>query len=139
MPPPGLGRLSLVDLPTSTNVVCGDRRGCPRYQYDGEVQFEMQSGEGAKRIGHGVLADVSRRGLRFRAEAALEPGAELVMHIAWPALLQNVCALELVVRGLVTRVSERGTVVSIRDYEFRTCGERSFWEAPAPSSNWRVA
>ena len=116
-----------------------DRRGCPRYPYEGEVRFEQRTPDGTVRVGHGVTEDVSRGGLRFQAEERLQPGSELVMRIAWPAMLQNVCALELVVQGLVTRVSERGTVVSIRDYEFRTCGARSFWEEPAPSSKWQVA
>ena len=123
----------------STNVIPGDRRVCPRYKYEGEVRFEQEARDGALRVGHGVTEDLSQRGLRFKAEERLEPGAELVMHIAWPALLQNTCELELVVRGLVTRVSGRGAIVSIQDYEFRTCGARSFWEAPGPSSNWRVA
>ena len=123
----------------STNVVPGDRRVCPRYKYEGEVRFEQQGGDGTVRIGHGVTEDLSQIGLRFKAEERLERGAELVMRIAWPALLQNTCELELVVRGLVTRVSGREAIVSIQDYEFRTCGARSFWEAPAPSSSWRVA
>jgi len=91
------------------------------------------------RLGYGLTEDVSQRALRFQPEERLEPGAELVMRIAWPARLQNTCELELIVSGLVTRVSAGGTVVTIRDYEFRTCGARSFWEAPEPSTNWRVA
>jgi hypothetical protein len=55
--------------------------------------------------------------------------------MAWPELLQNVCPLELQVKGRVTRVTDRGTIVSIQSYEFRTCGAKSFWEAPEPSSN----
>ena len=103
------------------------------------MRFEQRHPDGTLRIGHGVTKDFSQKGLRFRAEERLEPGAELVMHVAWPTLLQNVCSLELLVRGQVTRVGDRGTIVSIRSYEFRTCGARSFWEAPAVSSSSRVA
>jgi hypothetical protein len=104
------------------------------------VRFEQQDARGALlRVGHGVTHDLSRNGLRFHVEERLEPGTELVMHITWPELLQNVCPLELLVRGCVTRVGQRGTILSIRDYEFRTCGERSFWEAPAASSSWQIA
>ena len=117
----------------------GDRRDSPRYPYQVEMRFEQHQLDGTLRIGNGVTEDLSRRGLRFRAEERLEPGAELVMHISWPTLLQNVCSLELLVRGQVAQVTSRGTIVSIRSYEFRTCGARSFWEAPLPSSNWRVA
>lgn len=134
-----MGGLSLVDLPTSTYIEPAERRSCPRYKYEGEVRFQRDGADCAARLGYGVTADVSQRALRFQAEERLEPGAELVMHIAWPAKLQDICELELVVRGLVTRVSAGGTVVTIRDYEFRTCGARSFWEAPEPASSWRVA
>ena len=48
--------------------------------------------------------------------------------IAWPFLLQNVCALELVLRGPAT-TGDRGTILTVRNYEFRTCGPRSFDQA----------
>jgi len=60
-------------------------------------------------------------------------------RIAWPFLLQNVCRLQLVVRGPVIRVGPRGTIMEIGSYEFQTCGERSFAEPPAPPTGWRVA
>lgn len=128
-----------MSLPTSTQVAFGDRRGCPRYRYESEVRFEQLSPGGARHVGHGITADFSRRCLRFRAEEALKPGAELVLRMAWPELLQNICSLEMLVRGVVTRVTERGAILSIGSYELRTCGTRSFSEAPEPSSNWQLA
>ena len=103
------------------------------------MRFEQHGRDGALRIGHGTTEDLSRRGLRFRAEERVEAGEELVLRIAWPGLLQNVCPLELLVRGVVTRVTDRGAIVSVGSYEFRTCGARSFWEEPELLSNWRVA
>ena len=131
--------ISLVSLPTSTQLVAGDRRTCPRYRYESEVRFEQQSTDGARRVGHGITADFSRRCLRFRPEEKLLPGAELVLRMAWPELLQNICSLEMLVRGVVTRVTDRGAILSIASYELQTCGSRSFCEAPEPSSNWQVA
>jgi len=66
-------------------------------------------------------------------------GADVEAHIAWPFLLQDTCPLELVVRGSISGVSDRGTVMRLRSYEFRTCGERSFFEAPRQSIASRVA
>ena len=103
------------------------------------MRIEQPRHDGAPRIGHGTTEDLSRRCVRFRAEERVEAGEELVLRIAWPGLLQNVCPLELLVRGVVTRVTDRGTIVTIGSYEFRTCGARSFWQEPEPSSNWRVA
>jgi hypothetical protein len=128
-----------VSLPTSTELVTGDRRACPRYRYESEVRFEQRSRDGSRRIGHGTTADLSRRCVRFRAEEKLEPGTELVLRMAWPEMLQNVCALEMLVSGVVTRVTERGAILSIGSYELRTCGPRSFCEAPELSSSWQVA
>ena len=116
-----------------------DRRIAPRFAYQVDVRFEHHGPDGALHVGHGVTEDLSRGGLRFRSEEPLEVGASVVTRIAWPVLLQNICALELVVEGDVTGVSNRGTIVAVRTYEFRTCGARSFWEVPPPSTNWRVA
>lgn len=104
-----------------------------------ELRFERQGSDGARHLGHGMTEDVSRRGLRFRSEEPLEIGAEVTTRIAWPLKLQNVCEMELVLNGLVTRVTERGTIVQIRSYEFRTCGSRSFCEPVEHSSNWILA
>jgi PilZ domain-containing protein len=104
-----------------------------------DLRLECHGRDGALWLSHGVTEDLSRRGLRFRSEEPLEIGAEVVTRIAWPVRLQNVCELELIVTGRVTRVSDRGTILSIRSYEFRTCGSRSFDQAPPLSSNWTLA
>lgn len=136
---PRSARLSLVDLRTLAHSLESDRRGAQRHPVQVELRFERRGSDGAVRVGHGKAEDVSRGGLRFRAEEPLEVGAEVTTRIAWPVLLQNVCDLELVLKGSVSRVTERGTILQIRSYEFRTCGSRSFCEPPELSSNWIVA
>jgi hypothetical protein len=103
------------------------------------VRFEHHGPDGALRVGHGVTEDLSRAGLRLRSADSLEIGATVITRIAWPVLLQEKCPLELIVEGQVTRVTNRGTIVAVRNYEFRTCGPRSFWEPPLPSNNWSLA
>lgn len=103
------------------------------------MRFERRGSDGTLRLGHGVTEDLSRRGLRFRAEEPLEVGSEVTTRIAWPVLLQNVCGLELIVKGFVTRVTQRGIILQIRTYEFRTCGSRSFSEPPELPSSWILA
>lgn len=128
-----------MSLPQSTQLVSGERRAWPRYKYESEVRFEQQSGDGARHIGYGTTADFSRGCVRFQPEEKLEAGAELVLRMAWPELLQNVCPLEILVRGVITRVTDRGAILSIGSYELRTCGPRSFCEVPDASSSWQVA
>ncbi len=119
----------------SAAILADDRRVSPRYEHQVELRFEQVGRDGTLRIGHGITEDVSRRGIRFRSEEAPEVGSEIVTRIPWPTLLQNVCALELVAHGRITRATDRGIVLVIRNYEFRTCGPKSFWEPPATSSN----
>ncbi len=119
----------------TASILSDDRRGSPRYEHQVELRFEQQGRDGTLRIGHGITEDVSRRGIRFRTEEPPEVGTEVITRIPWPSLLQNVCPLELIARGVIARDTTRGIILVIRSYEFRTCGARSFWEPPAASSN----
>jgi hypothetical protein len=123
----------------SVDVISGDRRANHRYQCAMNLRFERTNPTGEVQIGYGVTADLSREALRFSADEAVEVGTELVTHLDWPFLLQNICRLELILTGSVQAVTRRGVILKIRSYEFRTCGERSFWEAPPTSSSSKVA
>ena len=117
-------------------IIHGDRRGDRRYPYEMELQFSYTLA-GANHFGSGLTVDLSRSGVLFRADDPPPGGVTVELRISWPYLLQNVCPLELVVRGTATRTTERGTVLALEHYEFRTCGQRSFVSgAPgaAPSS-----
>jgi len=116
----------------------GDRRTLCRYECQLALRFESR-GPGGNRLGHGVTADLSRKTLRFQTDSQQPVGYQMEVRIAWPFLLQNVCRLELVVRGPVIHVGARGTIMGISSYEFQTCGERSFAEPPALTTGWRVA
>jgi len=113
-----------------TEIIHGDRRSDRRYQYEMELQFSFTQG-GVVHFGSGHTVDLSRGAVRFVADNSPPDGVEVELRIAWPYLLQNVCPLELVVRGTTTTTSERGTVLSMRYYEFRTCGQRSFVQSVA--------
>jgi hypothetical protein len=105
-----------------------------------EMRFEHHDRQGALRVGHGVTADLSSDAFRFFTDdAGLELGSEVVVHVAWPFLLQNICPLELILKGSVMHAGVRGTVVKTRSYEFRTRGPRSFWEPEPESSISKVA
>jgi hypothetical protein len=119
-----------------TGIIHGDRRNDRRYQYEMELKFSYTLG-GAMHFGSGRTVDLSRGAVRFVADNPPPDGADVELRIAWPFLLQNVCPLELVVRGITTTSSERGTVLAMSHYEFRTCGQRSFMQAVtgAPGSS----
>ena len=95
-----------------TEIIHGDRRGDRRYPYEMELQFSYTLA-GAMQVGSGVTVDLSRGSVLFRADDPPPDGAEVELRIAWPYLLQNVCPLELVVRGTAASASERGTVLAM--------------------------
>src|SRR5580658_7226323 len=111
-----------------TDIIHGDRRCERRYESEMELQFSYQLSRGPC-FGSGRTADLSRTAVRFLADDPPPDGAEVELRISWPFLLQNVCPLELVVRGNVRNTTVRGTVLTIESYEFRTCGQRSFVQA----------
>lgn len=123
----------------SVDLIQGDRRHARRYECELQLRFECREGDAVLQAGQGVTGDLSNEGLRFHTEERLPVGATVVVHIAWPFLLQNVCPLELILHGSVRAVTGRGTILAARRYEFRTCGPRSFWEEPPASSICKVA
>lgn len=108
-----------------SEIIHGDRRGERRYAYEMELQFSYTL-NGLRHFGSGLTVDLSRGAVRFVADDPPPEGIEVELRIAWPYLLQNVCPLELMVRGKVQSVSDRGIVLSMARHEFRTCGQRSF-------------
>src|SRR5579883_1033798 len=103
-----------------TDIIHGDRRNDRRYAVEIPLRFSY-SQKGVAYIGSGTVADLSRSGVRFSTDSAPPDGVEIELRLAWPFLLQNVCPLELVIRGEVYRTGPRGTVVKLHHYEFRTC------------------
>ena len=123
----------------TTDVIQGDRRRDRRYGLELALQFHYNDVRGRPCVGCGETIEMSRGGVRFRAEEPPPAGIRAELRIAWPFKLQGVCPLELVVRGAVRGSGERGTVVRISSYEFRTCGDRSFSEAPPDNRILRTA
>lgn len=105
--------------------ISGDRRTDKRYDLALEVRYTYEI-DGRSYDGYGVTRNLSRGGLRFSTDTPPPKGAELVLHVNWPFLLQNVCPLELVIWGRVLKSDRESTAVVMRDYEFKTCGDRSF-------------
>lgn len=113
-----------------TDIIHGDRREDKRYAVEIPLRFNYKM-KGVAYLGAGKVLDLSRGGVRFHADCPPPNGCEVELRLEWPFLLQNVCPLELVIRGEVSKTSARGTVVRMHHYEFRTCGPRSFDQASA--------
>jgi hypothetical protein len=115
------------DLMKGLDRIHGDRRAEKRYAYEMPLRFQVTSG--TPYAGAGLTVNLGRKGILLQTEALPPKDAEIELRIEWPFRLQNVCDLELYVWGRVLRSDERGTVVTMRRYEFRTRGARSFEQA----------
>lgn len=111
----------------SVDCIGGDRRADKRYDFPMDVRFRY-SERGVTYFGAGVTIDLSGGGVRFRTDTPPPVGTEAELQIAWPFLLQCSCALELVVWGSILGSRGGATILRMKRYEFRTCGERSFSE-----------
>ena len=118
-------------------VIHGDRRTNRRYRLETSLRFSYEH-RGITHFYSGLTQDLSRGGIRFLADCRPPDGASVEVRIPWPILLQNVCPLELLIWGTIARTDESGTVVKIRCYEFRTCGERSFEQASARAESCNI-
>ena len=116
-----------------TDIIHGDRREDRRYTVEIPLRYSFTR-KGVAYLGSGTVADLSRGGVRFLTDCPPPDGMEVELRLAWPFLLQNVCPLELLIRGKVSVTGARGTIVRLHHYEFRTCGARSFDQASAKAS-----
>ena len=111
-----------------TELIHGDRRQDRRYELELDLRFSYEE-RGVIYFGTGRTQDLSHGGVRFHTNTPPPAGMHVELRVDWPFLLQNVCPLELLIRGTILRSDSRGTTLKMSSYEFRTCGERSF--APA--------
>jgi hypothetical protein len=112
------------------------RRSQKRWAFRRELRFSYRSGD-AIFLGSGRTQDLSEDGVRFENDHQVPVNSEIELRISWPILLQDVCPLELVVRGRLIRSDRDGSVLHVSFREFHTCGERSF-EQPVDSLSCSV-
>jgi len=107
-----------------------ERRAKKRFVMEREIRFRVLEQDKIIAVGSGKTLNLSSNGVAFVTDCILPVGAFIELSIAWPALLENRCPLQLIGFGRVLR-SEQGTVAStIEQYEFRTLA-RAF-----PESAW---
>ena len=104
----------------------GERRARRRYGLELDLQFHYSDRNGQTYTGRGRTADIGQGGILFSTDTPPPIGSLAELNIKWPFLLQDVCQLELVAQGEVLRCDHRGVALRLLNYEFRTCGERSF-------------
>lgn len=97
-----------------------ERRHADRFPIEREVHYRVLNKRGGDEAGDGKTVNMSSAGILFSTEAMLLPGRRLEISVAWPAQLNNKCALKLVARGRVVRFEGGRAAMEIQQYEFRT-------------------
>lgn len=108
-----------------------ERRGKRRFRIDQEVRYRLLYGHRIAETGVGRTLDMSSSGVSITTQTILAPGLPIEISINWPALLNDVCPMKLMIYGCVVRSTEQATAVNIERYEFRTQGARAFQNANA--------
>ena len=101
-----------------------ERRGSMRMPIERDVSYRDVSDKvcGLRACaGSGKTVNISSGGVLFTTQSPLVVGAEVELAISWPALLNNVTPLKLVVSGTLTRSDRTQAAMHIEKYEFKTC------------------
>ena len=109
-----------------------ERRAKKRFVMVREIRYRVLEQDKIIAVGTGKTINLSSNGVAFMTEGDLPSGSFIELSIAWPALLENRCPLQLIGFGRVLR-SFGGTVaVTLEQYEFRTLARivpESVWSA----------
>jgi hypothetical protein len=82
----------------------------------------MLYGQRIAETGTGRTVNISSGGVWFTTDSMLATGMPIELSMSWPVLLNDSCAMKLMIYGCVVRSNEKGAAVAIERYEFRTMG-----------------
>ena len=99
-----------------------EQRAKRRYVIERDVKYRLLSGSNVAESGMGRTLDISSSGVAFTIEKPLAVGTIVELSVSWPALLNNSCAMKLMLFGRVVRSDSRLAAMTIERYEFRTQG-----------------
>ncbi|HTT62830.1 MAG TPA: PilZ domain-containing protein [Bryobacteraceae bacterium] len=97
-----------------------ERRAKKRFVMEREIRYRVLEQDKIIAVGSGKTINLSSGGVAFVTENELPPGAFIELSIAWPALLENRCPLQLIGFGRVLRSARGTTACTLEQYEFRT-------------------
>jgi hypothetical protein len=97
-----------------------ERRAKKRFVMEREIRYRVLEQDQIIAVGSGKTINLSSNGVAFVTENELPVGAYIEVSIAWPALLENRCPLQLIGFGRVLRSAGRTAAATLEQYEFRT-------------------
>lgn len=104
-----------------------ERRRKRRFAIEQQLKYKVLHADRLPEIGVGRSVNISSGGICFTTETVLALGTPIEISMPWPALLNDICPIKLVIYGSVIRSEANRTAVAIERQEFRTQG-RKLWE-----------
>ncbi|HLY20582.1 MAG TPA: hypothetical protein VKR61_25315 [Bryobacteraceae bacterium] len=102
-----------------------DRRTKRRFSIEQGLRYRLLYGSRVAESGSGRTINISSSGVWFTTEGVLSTGLPVELSMAWPARLNDVCPMKLMIYGCVVRSDQDGAALAIERYEFRTQGNNS--------------
>ena len=99
-----------------------DRRSKRRFQIEQNLRYKLLYGSRVTETGTGRTVNISSSGVWFTTENVLGMGLPVELSMTWPARLNDVCPMKLMIYGCVVRSDQNGAALAIERYEFRTQG-----------------
>lgn len=110
-----------------------ERRQKRRFRIEQDVRYRLLYGHRIAETGVGKTLNMSSSGVWISTQAPLNAGLPIELSVTWPALLNDVCPMKLMIYGCVVRSTDRGAAIAIERYEFRTQGSRAFQQPIVPA------
>jgi len=101
-----------------------------RFPMNREMRYKLLENDRIVAAGLGTTANMGSGGIAFQSDAELPDGYFIELSISWPALLDDVCPMRLIVFGRVLRGSEETKVCSVEKWEFRTQSRQATTNMP---------
>jgi PilZ domain len=99
-----------------------DRRKGLRFSIQRKVRYSTANGK----QGTGTSVDISRNGILFITQQALDVGEFVKISLEWPVRRDQKTPLKLVLRGQVVRCSNDRAAVFVKQHELRTLDLREY-------------
>jgi hypothetical protein len=97
-----------------------DRRAKRRFGIEQGLRYRLLYGNRVAECGSGKTINISSSGVWFTTEGTLSAGLPVELSMSWPARLNDVCPMKLMIYGCVVRSGQDGAALAIERYEFRT-------------------
>ena len=97
-----------------------ERRSKMRFPIHRELRYKILEDGAVIESGMGETLDMASGGVAFQIEHALREGVFVELSISWPVLLDNSCAMRLIVFGRIVRAWGKRSACCVDKYEFRT-------------------